>query len=1259
MSQSHPVVGLMRRMRLLMLILLAGLAFWALSASGAPREFDHLRTGFALTGTHQNQRCESCHIGGVFKGTPKECDACHTSGARFAKTNTVKPATHIPTSQSCDTCHNTRSFSGAKMDHKGVTGGACASCHNGALAAGKPADHLSTTASCDSCHRTSAWKPASGFNHAGVAAGSCASCHNGQKATGKPATHVPYTAVAATANLACDSCHKAGFTSWTPAKVHANASITSQCSACHLSMRPSNALHSGQTVCESCHKSTSSWNSGKVDHAGFNASTDCASCHNGSAATGKPSAHIPAGATNCISCHSTSSWKPTKWNHTQVTVTNQCSSCHSGAFPPADGKPATHTPYQLVGSLASLNCDSCHKAGFVAWAPAKLHANVSVTSQCATCHLAVRPSTAIHSGQTVCESCHTSTSSWSAGKVDHSTFNAATHCASCHNGSAATGKPSAHIPVGATNCFSCHSTAGWKPSKWSHTQLTVANQCSSCHSGAFPPADGKPATHTPYQLVGTLAALNCDSCHKAGFAAWAPAKLHASVSVSSQCATCHLPIRPSTTLHSGQTTCENCHKSTSSWSAGKVDHSTFNAATNCASCHNGSAATGKPSAHIPVGATNCISCHSTTGWKPSKWNHTQVTVTNQCSSCHSGAFPPADGKPATHTPYQLVGTLAALNCDSCHKAGFASWTPARLHASATVTSQCSTCHLSIRPATPVHTGQTVCENCHKSTSSWTGAKVDHSGFTVATNCSSCHNGSAATGKPAAHIPVGATNCISCHTTSSWKPTKWNHTQVTVTNQCSSCHSGAFPPADGKPATHTPYQLVGTLAALNCDSCHKAGFASWTPARLHASATVTSQCSTCHLSIRPVTPVHTGQTVCENCHKSTSSWTGAKVDHSGFTVATNCSSCHNGSAATGKPSAHIPVGATNCISCHTTSSWKPTKWNHTQVTVTNQCSSCHSGAFPPADGKPATHTPYQLVGTLAALNCDNCHKAGFASWTPARLHASATVTSQCSTCHLSIRPVTPVHSGQTVCENCHRSTITWTGAKVDHSGFTVATNCSSCHNGSAATGKPAAHIPVGATNCIACHNTSGWRPTKWNHTQVTVVNQCSSCHSGAFPPADSKPAGHIPYQLLAGVAISNCDSCHKGGYASWANGRFHANVSVSGQCKTCHSGAYTSQGATAKPSNHIPESQLLNGSAMECSACHTSTTSWAQKMNHNGSQGSGAGWCKACHASGTNYLGSLERKSLTHRTKTPVPTDCSESGCHRPLGNKGATYTKWD
>jgi hypothetical protein len=67
----------------------------------------------------------------------------------------------------------------------------------------------------------------------------------------------------------------------------------------------------------------------------------------------------------------------------------------------------------------------------------------------------------------------------------------------------------------------------------------------------------------------------------------------------------------------------------------------------------------------------------------------------------------------------------------------------------------------------------------------------------------------------------------------------------------------------------------------------------------------------------------------------------------------------------------------------------------------------------------------------------------------------------------------------------------------------------------------------------------------------------------------------------------------------------------------------------------------------------------ERMNHNNSMGGGAGWCKGCHQTGTNYLGKMTRNQLTHQKKTPPAIDCSESGCHRPLGNKGSTYTQWD
>ncbi|OYU91287.1 MAG: hypothetical protein CFE45_23730, partial [Burkholderiales bacterium PBB5] len=167
-----------------LLVLLLACVLWptAAWAQANTRNFDHLQTGYALTGTHANARCESCHVNGVFKGTPKDCDSCHLAGARLAKGNVVKSSEHFPTAQACETCHNTRAFAGARMNHSGVARSSCATCHNGLKVQGKPADHMKTSASCDSCHSTSGWRPAQGFDHAGVSAGTCASCHNGTRA---------------------------------------------------------------------------------------------------------------------------------------------------------------------------------------------------------------------------------------------------------------------------------------------------------------------------------------------------------------------------------------------------------------------------------------------------------------------------------------------------------------------------------------------------------------------------------------------------------------------------------------------------------------------------------------------------------------------------------------------------------------------------------------------------------------------------------------------------------------------------------------------------------------------------------------------------------------------------------------------------------------------------------------------------------------------------------------------------------------------
>ncbi|MEP7298492.1 MAG: cytochrome c3 family protein, partial [Burkholderiales bacterium] len=154
---------------------LMGLTLPALAQQSSA--FDHLTTGFPLVGAHEQVRCETCHIKGIFKGTPKDCATCHVQGNQRGAVS--KPDTHIQTTQTCDSCHTMASFRGAMFSHVAVAPGSCSSCHNGIRAVGKTASHIPTTASCDQCHNASSFGSVSvPANHIPYAAtAQCAACH--------------------------------------------------------------------------------------------------------------------------------------------------------------------------------------------------------------------------------------------------------------------------------------------------------------------------------------------------------------------------------------------------------------------------------------------------------------------------------------------------------------------------------------------------------------------------------------------------------------------------------------------------------------------------------------------------------------------------------------------------------------------------------------------------------------------------------------------------------------------------------------------------------------------------------------------------------------------------------------------------------------------------------------------------------------------------------------------------------------------------
>lgn len=290
---------------------------WTLQAGAATetagRNFNHMTTGFPLSGGHAAAACETCHVGGVFKGTPRACDGCHAVGKRVVAT--PKNDRHIVTDAPCESCHfNTATWLGARYNHGAAVPTQCRNCHNGRQATGKAASHMTgkkATESCDQCHRTFAWNPAS-WNH-NNAPGNCDTA----------------------------GCHLAGSNPWYKNKttMHSRTGMAT-------------------FACNTCHNYYS-WSPAPYNHAGAGG-VRCDSCHNGTIAITTPPGHVALSGADCSECHinTTQSWTPALGgkpsNHIPYNTGVKCNSCHTSA----GGKVNINTLHNF--SLGSSTCETCH-----------------------------------------------------------------------------------------------------------------------------------------------------------------------------------------------------------------------------------------------------------------------------------------------------------------------------------------------------------------------------------------------------------------------------------------------------------------------------------------------------------------------------------------------------------------------------------------------------------------------------------------------------------------------------------------------------------------------------------------------------------------------------------------------------------------------------------------------------------------------------------------------------------------------------------
>lgn len=294
------------------------------------------------------------------------------------------------------------------------------------------------------------------------------------------------------------------------------------------------------------------------------------------------------------------------------------------------------------------------------------------------------------------------------------------------------------------------------------------------------------------------------------------------------------------------------------------------------------------------------------------------------------------------------------------------------------------------------------------------------------------------------------------------------------------------------------------------------------------------------------------------------------------------------------------------------------------------------------------TGFILSGGHAVAACETCHIGGVFKGTPRT----------CDGCHATGKRIiaTPKSNNHVVtdaqCDSCHFNTATWLGARFNH-GNAKTHQCETCHNGRIAQSKHSGH-KITNKFCDDCHRSSSWVPASWNHTGAEYVSQdcATTCHNGTVARTYTNTAYHNSY---TGLGITSCRSCHNN-FANFYVERYLHNdaaYSAAAGCITCHDGTHA--GVRGMPSNHIP----LPVSA-SCNSCHGSAANWLG-MNHNVVATIA---CYTCHGSNRamNYAGSMDVArwpSFHESSKNPSATDCSASGCHRPVGSKGVLYQKWD
>jgi len=351
--------------------------------------FDHIETGFALTGSHKSLACHQCHRGSQIEKLPHRCDACHDNTLA-----TGMPQGHLPSSEPCDICHTTLGFKEQiDMDHR-YTNAACVFCHDGYSQTGKPLNHIKSSNDCRICHESQAWKPLRDVNHSALSDIACDACHNQEIARGREqGTHIHTT-------TDCEACHSRFSSNWRVSRID-HDQVLGLCADCHNNVTARGPGHIHVPIiqsCDSCH-GVDSWGGVHYSHE-HNGTMRCTACHDGVQLAGKPINHVKS-SDECEHCHDSDiSWNLVRqFDHGDIVA--PCRECHQ--------LPAGHV-------MTGDDCEICHQT--MAWSLVYVRHLSLQASACRNCHdnNHARGKPARHcASDDDCEECH-SVNSWRSTK---------------------------------------------------------------------------------------------------------------------------------------------------------------------------------------------------------------------------------------------------------------------------------------------------------------------------------------------------------------------------------------------------------------------------------------------------------------------------------------------------------------------------------------------------------------------------------------------------------------------------------------------------------------------------------------------------------------------------------------------------------------------------------------------------------------------------------------------------------------------------